>query len=92
VELLVGTTLNKKISYTNPYQTTRTFFLRTSHPWLVHFRPSRLELPSGSRRPVGLTFDGRGAPTGSEDVLIFVNDEEDKNEECFKIRLKIVDQ
>lgn len=83
--------MNKKISYTNPYQTTRTFLFRASHPWLVRFRPEHLELPGGAKRPVGLTFDGRGAATGPEDVLVFINDEDDKNEECFKIKLRIVD-
>jgi len=91
VEMLAGATVNKKITYTNPYQTERVFFLRASQPWLVRFRPDRLDLPAGARRAIGLTFDGREAATGSQDVLIFINDEDDKNEECFKVKIRVVD-
>ncbi|KXZ51260.1 hypothetical protein GPECTOR_13g747 [Gonium pectorale] len=89
VELPVGTVANKKITYTNPYQHYRTFTLRSNQPWLVHFTPPRLQMPAGATRPVGLTFDARAATTGIVDVLMFVNDDEDKTEECLKIRVRI---
>lgn len=87
VELPAGTVGNKKIMYTNPYQSYRTFTLRSNQPWLVHFTPQRMQLPAGATRPLGLTFDGRAATTGVLDVLVFVNDEEDRTEECFKVRM-----
>ena len=34
---------------------------------------------------MGLTFDARAATPGIVDSLVFVNDEEDKTEECFKV-------
>lgn len=89
IEMPAGTVANKKITYTNPYQEFRTFVLRCNQPWLVHFTPPRLQLPAGATRPVGITFDARAATTGIVDVLVFVNDEEDKTEECFKIRARV---
>ncbi|KAG2438730.1 hypothetical protein HXX76_005275 [Chlamydomonas incerta] len=89
VELPVGTVANKKITYTNPYQHFRTFTLRSNQPWLVHFTPPRLQMPAGATRPVGLTFDARAATPGIVDALMFVNDDEDKTEECLKIRVRI---
>ncbi len=89
VELPVGTVANKKITYTNPYHHFRTFTLRSNQPWLVHFTPPRLQMPAGATRPVGMTFDARAATVGIVDALVFVNDDEDKTEECFKIRVRI---
>jgi len=92
VEVVAGTTLNKKISYTNPYQIPRVFSVRSTHPWLLHIKPERLDLPGSAKRPVGLTFDGRASPASTEDVLIFINDEDDKNEECFRVRVRVLDR
>ncbi|GIL84279.1 hypothetical protein Vretimale_15928 [Volvox reticuliferus] len=89
VELPVGTVANKKITYTNPYQHYRIFTLRSNQPWLVHFTPPRLQMPAGATRPVGITFDARAATAGIVDALVFVNDDEDKTEECLKIRVRI---
>lgn len=90
--MVAGTTLNKKISYTNPYQIPRVFSVRSTHPWLLHIKPERLDLPGSAKRPVGLTFDGRASPASTEDVLIFINDEDDKNEECFRVRVRVLDR
>lgn len=89
VEVPAGSVANKKIMYTNPYQSYRTFTLRSNQPWLATFTPQRLSLPAGATRPLGMTFDARAATTGILDVLVFVNDEEDKTEECFKCRVRI---
>ncbi|GLC73822.1 hypothetical protein PLESTF_001424700 [Pleodorina starrii] len=89
VELPVGTVANKKITYTNPYHHYRIFTLRSNQPWLLHFTPPRLQMPAGATRPVGLTFDARAATAGIVDALVFVNDDEDKTEECLKIRVRI---
>lgn len=89
IELPAGTVANKKISYTNPYNSFRMFTLRCNQPWLVTFTPPRLQLPAGATRPLGITFDARAASPGTIDVLVFVNDDEDKTEECFKIRARV---
>ena len=55
--------------------------------------PQRLDLPEHASRHIGLTFTpGDRRPAGPEplDVLVFVNDEEDKNEECFRVRVYIL--
>jgi hypothetical protein len=75
--------------YTNPYAYYKTFTLRSNQPWLMHFTPPRLQMPAGATRPVGLTFDARAATPGILDVLMFVNDEDDKTEECLKVRVRI---
>lgn len=37
----------------------------------------------------GLVFDATALHDSQTSVLIFVNDSEDKNEECFKIRVNV---
>ena len=99
VDLSPGVRCHKKITYTNPYPKPKAFYLRCTHPLLLHFRPEKLELPANGSRPMGLTFEpaeawaslaGRRAPSeGGEpvEVLVFINDEEDATEECFRIRV-----
>ncbi|KAF5838521.1 hypothetical protein DUNSADRAFT_2719 [Dunaliella salina] len=89
MEIPVGAVANKKISYTNPYPAFCTFTMRCNQPWLLQFTPTRLQLPGGATRPLGLTFDTRVATTGILDVLVFVNDEEERTEQCFKIWTRI---
>jgi len=80
------------------YAAARSFYLRSTHPWLVTFRPERLDLPPHGSKHVGLTFaapDHRVAAAAAAldgaavEVLVFINDDEDKNEECFRIRVDI---
>jgi len=95
VELHPHELTHKKISYTNPYPAPKMFHLRSTHPNVVRFRPERLQLPAGATRPVGLTF-AAGEDWGSLarkdpiDVLVFVNDQEDTNEETFRVRVACV--
>ena len=67
---------------------------------VTEFRPERLDLPAGGSRPMGLTFEpaeewhaaaaaARGGAEGVVDVLVFINDEEDATEECFRIRVRV---
>ena len=95
VDAAPGTRAHKKITYTNPYPRPRTFNLRCTHPLLLHFRPDKLDLPAGGSRPMGLTFEPaedwvraqRGTKGGPAEVLVFINDEDDATEECFRIRV-----
>ena len=90
------TQVHKKITYTNPYSSARRFFLRSTHPGLVHFRPDVLEMGPGATRPVGVTLEAArewGAAVGKAgvtEVLVFVNDETDTNEECFRLRVNFI--
>jgi len=94
VDLCLGLRAHKKITYTNPYPRARAFYLRCTHPLLLHFRPDRLDLPANGSRPMGLTFEPAEAWAavtrgggGAAEVLVFINDEEDATEECFRIRV-----
>jgi hypothetical protein len=59
VEITAGTVAKKKISFTNPYPHAKIFYLSTSHPHLVSFRPADvLDLPPDGTRYIGLTVNG----------------------------------
>eukprot|EP01135_Chromosphaera_perkinsii_P001735 Nk52_evm4s210 gene=Nk52_evmTU4s210 len=76
---------SKRVSYTNPYQQTKIFTLSTSRPDIVSFKETVLEIPPGESRYIQLKFNNNH-PTGMTELLIFINDEEDKSEECFCVR------
>ena len=80
-----GKGCNKRISYQNPYPSRRVFNLATSRPDLLQFRDSRLELGAGEAVPIGLRF-APSLTTGSEEIMVFINDEDDKTEETFCVR------
>lgn len=96
VEIPRGLQVHKKISYTNPYTAPRRFFLRSTHPGLVMFRPDVLELGPNAMRPVGVTLEaaedwgGAALKAGMTEVLVFVNDDTDTNEECFRLRVRFI--
>ena len=80
-----GKGCNKRISYTNPYPHAKVFCLLTNRDDLLQFKDTRLELPGGESASIGMRF----APTmnqGSVEILVFVNDEDDKNEETFCVK------
>ena len=76
---------NKKISFTNPYPTSKVFSLHTNREDLVQFRDSRLDMAGGEQATIGLRFSPCQHRQVVE-VMVFINDEEDKNEETFCIR------
>lgn len=74
----------KKISFTNPYQQLRSFHFHCCTA-IVQPCPEELVLPGKGVGCIGLEFDTRGLATGTKDVLLFINDEDDKIEDCYKI-------
>ena len=79
---------NKCVHYTNPYSVVKTYFFSCDRPDLLAFREDRLRLAPGETRIVGLHF--AAAPNrvrAAYLVHIFVNDEADKNEETFAVRV-----
>jgi hypothetical protein len=98
VDVAAGGTVQRKVSYTNPYKQLRVLNLSTSHPHLLSFRPSRVTAPSSATVPVGLIFSagrvsgsGQGRIAGAHvQVLVFLNDLDDRVEECWKIGVTIV--
>ena len=79
-----GKGCSKKITYTNPYPHKKTFVLRANREDLLQFKESRLDIEGGGTQTIGLRF----VPVlveGSAEILVFINDEEDKNEETFRV-------
>ncbi|XP_078696197.1 nephrocystin-4-like isoform X1 [Branchiostoma floridae x Branchiostoma belcheri] len=80
-----GKGCNKRIPYTNPYMHRKTFILHTNRQDLLQFKENTFELGSGDVYTIGMRF----APSqqqGTTNILIFINDEDDKNEETFCIK------
>ncbi|XP_018081599.1 nephrocystin-4-like isoform X2 [Xenopus laevis] len=78
---------NKKISYRNPYPTKKTYSLYTNRSDLLQFKENYFEVAAGETYSIGLRF----APSqtrGQEEILIFINDREDKNEETFCVKVR----
>ncbi|KFU95425.1 Nephrocystin-4, partial [Chaetura pelagica] len=81
-----GRGCNKRITYTNPYPAPRLYFLSTNRPDLLQFKEDSFEVAGGQVYTIGLRF----APSqelGEEEILIHINDHEDKNEETFCVKV-----
>ncbi|XP_058017326.1 nephrocystin-4 isoform X1 [Ahaetulla prasina] len=77
---------NKKITYTNSYPSPRAYFLHTNRPDLLHFKEDSFQVGGGETYTIGLRF----APSqnaGEEEILIYINDAEGKNEETFCVKV-----
>lgn len=76
---------NKRITFTNPYPYKKIFLLRSNRDDLLQFKDTRLEIDGGATQNIGLRFAPCMRP-GLTEILIFINDEEEKNEETFCIK------
>jgi len=85
-----GKGCNKIISFTNPYSNNRIFYLITNRSDLLQFRENRLELEGGGKTTIGLRFVSGISLMGKHPIHIFINDEEDKNEETFLVNVNYV--
>uniref|UniRef100_A0A8P0SZG7 Nephrocystin 4 n=2 Tax=Canis lupus familiaris TaxID=9615 RepID=A0A8P0SZG7_CANLF len=81
-----GRGANKRITYTNPYPSQRTYHLYSDHPDLLQFREDSFQIGGGETYTIGLWFAPRQSP-GEEEILIYINDHEDKNEEAFCVKV-----
>ncbi|CAG01756.1 unnamed protein product, partial [Tetraodon nigroviridis] len=77
---------SKKISYTNPYTSRRTFLLRSDHPDLLQFKEDRFQIGGGESYSIGLRF-APSRSSGSVDILVYVNSLEEKTEETFSVKV-----
>lgn len=77
---------NKKISFTNPYPSSRGFRLCSDHPDLLQFKEEKFQVEGGASYNIGLRF-APSQSAGSEEILVFINDLEDKNEETYCIKV-----
>ncbi|KAM6312701.1 LOW QUALITY PROTEIN: nephrocystin-4 [Podargus strigoides] len=81
-----GRGCNKRITYTNPYPSPRLYFLCTSRPDLLQFKEDSFEVAGGEAYTIGLRF-APSQSVGEEEILIHINDHEDKNEETFSVKV-----
>uniref|UniRef100_A0A674KEW7 Nephrocystin 4 n=1 Tax=Terrapene triunguis TaxID=2587831 RepID=A0A674KEW7_9SAUR len=78
---------NKRITYTNPYPSRRMYFLHTNRADLLQFKEDSFEVIGGGEMyTIGLRF-APSQSTGEEEILIYINDHEDKNEETFCVKV-----
>ncbi|XP_072537672.1 nephrocystin-4 isoform X2 [Salminus brasiliensis] len=77
---------NKKINFTNPYPSSRGFRLYSDHPDLLQFKEEHFQIKGGESYSIGLRFAPSQSP-GTEEILIFINDLEDKNEETYCVKV-----
>ncbi|MEQ2282727.1 hypothetical protein AMECASPLE_003736 [Ameca splendens] len=77
---------SRKMTYTNPYTSTRTFLLRSDHPDLLQFREDKFQIGGGESHTIGLRFAPSQSP-GSAEILVYVNNLEEKTEETFCVKV-----
>nr|XP_045005967.1 nephrocystin-4 isoform X3 [Jaculus jaculus] len=81
-----GKSSNKRITYTNPYPSRRTYHLHSDHPDLLRFKEDSFQVAGGETYTIGLQF-APSSCSGQEEILIYINDHEDKNEETFCVKV-----
>ncbi|XP_008278421.1 nephrocystin-4 [Stegastes partitus] len=77
---------SRKITYTNPYSSSRTFLLRSDHPDLLQFKEDKFQIGGGESYTIGLRFALSQSP-GSAEILVYVNNLEEKTEETFCVKV-----
>ncbi|XP_018432012.1 PREDICTED: nephrocystin-4 [Nanorana parkeri] len=77
---------NKRITYTNPYQVKKRYTLQTNRADLLQFKEDSFEVGGGETYTIGLRFAPSDS-SGLEEILIFINDHEEKNEETFCVKV-----
>jgi hypothetical protein len=91
VEIQAGSVAERSITYASPYQQPRIFSLASSAPWMLSCEPSSLQLPPRGSQQLRLLFDARGQQPGVRgNVLLCVNDEEDRNEEVMEFVVSLL--
>ncbi|XP_030279502.1 nephrocystin-4 [Sparus aurata] len=77
---------SRKITYVNPYTSSRTFLLRSDHPDLLQFKEDKFQIGGGESYSIGLRFAPSQSP-GSTEILVYVNNPEEKTEETFCVKV-----
>ncbi|XP_077469932.1 nephrocystin-4 [Stigmatopora argus] len=76
---------SKKITYTNPYTSSRTFLLHSDRPDLLQFKENTFKVDGGCTYSIGLRF-APSLSAGSVEILVYVNNLEEKTEETFCVK------
>ncbi|KAM9855195.1 nephrocystin-4 [Aulostomus maculatus] len=77
---------SRKITYTNPYTSSRVFLLRSDHPDLLQFKEDQFQIGGGESYTIGLRFAPSQSP-GSVEILVYVNNLQEKTEETFCVKV-----
>nr|VZI29943.1 unnamed protein product [Spirometra erinaceieuropaei] len=80
-------TLNKRLSYTNPYPQAKTLQLESSRPDLVQIKDSQLDVGAGETAQICLKFNVLPSPT-TTNCFVFLTDENEKIEDTFAINIE----
>lgn len=81
----------QRIALSNPYKAERLFRLHSSRPDLLAFKQETLAVPVGEFRYIGLKFSPDPAiSAGVADILVLVNNRDEKNEEAMLVRASFV--
>ena len=80
-----------QVGYRNLYHETRTFVLRSSNPGLVRFGAQKILIPALQQRSLSLQISAAQTSPGIKDVLVFINDDADRNEDCYRVRVHVYD-
>lgn len=81
----------KRVSYTNPYSAERVFHLSTNRDDLVGFKDTRMKFMPNEQKTISLRFLPNPSP-GYVEIYIFINNEQNVNEETFALRVHYVRQ
>lgn len=81
----------KRVSYTNPYSTERVFILSTNRDDLLTFKERRVKFMANEQKTLALRFLPNPL-TGFVEIYVFINNENDTNEETFALRVQYVKQ
>ncbi|XP_034065146.1 nephrocystin-4 isoform X2 [Gymnodraco acuticeps] len=77
---------SRKITYTNPYTSSRSFLLRSDHPDLLQFKEDKFQIGGGESYTIGLRFAPSQSP-GSVEILVYVNNLQERTEETFCVKV-----
>ncbi|KAI8901135.1 hypothetical protein BC833DRAFT_579101 [Globomyces pollinis-pini] len=81
---------NKKLLYTNPFLHSKFLTMRTDSPHLLQFKSNVMDLKGGESQYIGLKFAPSTNNTNT-DILVFLNNDQDKVEECLCIHVQYIE-
>jgi nephrocystin-4 len=87
VDVVVGEASHKRVSYNNPWSRAQAYTLRSSDPNRMRPKTNRLHIDAHGQAYIRLYI----APVeraGVSEVFLLVNDEQDQNDECFRIIIR----
>ncbi len=83
--------VSKRISYTNPYATRKTFFFTSSHPDLLQVQHQKVDFQANEKKFINFTLLPAFNVAPVTDIIILINNEQDSNEDAYSIRVTYTD-